>query len=361
MKLTKARLWKYQLPLQKNFAVKGRPFSAREGLLLQITDEQGHTAWGEAAPLPGFSKESLTQAQTELQNQLPELLDGELAGKTPEVQFKSFFEEKPVFSPSVCFALQSAILTLQARQEKHSLACLLDEGFQTRIRINAFIQGPKETAVKQAQALLAQGYNSLKIKVGAGDIAEDIEKVQAVNDVLRGKALLRVDANQAWDLPEAVEFGKAVGLDVVEYIEEPLKDVNQIPEFYNTTLLPSALDESLHSMDLKKMRFIEGVDVLVLKPTLLGGITTIQNLTAQARGAGLRVVISSAFESALGLRILAHVAAAFSHFTPAGLDTEKMFQKNVLPGALSISRGGAELADAALDDLPLNTAVLQPV
>jgi len=361
MKLTQARLWKYHLPLQKPVLLKGGPLAAREGLILQITDEQGRTAWGEAAPLPGFSREALTQAQIELQNQLPELLSGEQNDEPLEVQFETIFNDNPIFYPSVCFALQAALLSLRAAQNKQSLAQALDERFQTKIRINGFIQGARESALEQARKLLEYGYTSFKMKVGTDSLDTDIEKILAVSDILRGKALLRLDANQAWELNEALAFGRAVGLDVIEYIEEPLKDINLIPEFYNQTLLPSALDESLRNMDFKKIRFIEGVDVLVLKPTLLGGITTVQHLTSQAREAGLRVVISSSFESAVGLRVLAHIAAAFSHFTPTGLDTEKVFRDNVLPGGLTISRGSAELADAPLEDIHLNTAVLQPV
>ena len=74
----------------------------------------------------------------------------------------------------------------------------------------------------------------------------------------------------------------------------------------------------------------------VLKPTLLGGVGATIRRAAEARSVGVRPVLSAAFESGVGLRGVAALAAA-TGAEPAGLDTYRWLAADVL-GPLPFDR-----------------------
>lgn len=76
-------LYRYQLPFTQPLTFHGKVEVAREGLLVRIND-----GWGEIAPLPGFSKESLQQAEAEALATLAALAAGDTPNPVlPSVQF----------------------------------------------------------------------------------------------------------------------------------------------------------------------------------------------------------------------------------------------------------------------------------
>ena len=71
------------------------------------------------------------------------------------------------------------------------------------------------------------------------------------------------------------------------------------------------------------------VDVLVLKPMVLGGLRCTMKLARSAQEAGLRVVLTSSIDSALGRASAAHLAAALDLDIPCGLATGAFFESDV--------------------------------
>ena len=58
MKITEVNLRSYELPLTAPISLAGKKFSVRQGIIVSLTDSDGTTAYGEAAPLPGFHNET---------------------------------------------------------------------------------------------------------------------------------------------------------------------------------------------------------------------------------------------------------------------------------------------------------------
>jgi O-succinylbenzoate synthase len=67
MKLASLQVFRYSLPLNAPILVKNHRLSSRQGLILKFTDTVNNTGFGEIAPLPGFSRESLEEVQREVQ------------------------------------------------------------------------------------------------------------------------------------------------------------------------------------------------------------------------------------------------------------------------------------------------------
>ena len=66
MRISGCRTFRYRLPLAEPLTLAGRVIHEREGALVRIDSDSGASGWGDVAPLPGFSRESLEDAETEL-------------------------------------------------------------------------------------------------------------------------------------------------------------------------------------------------------------------------------------------------------------------------------------------------------
>lgn len=328
--IKEVELFRYNVALNRPLPGKVKDIRCRLGVIVVVKDQTGCVGLGEIAPLPGRSKESLEEAVNQASNVLKNLVGEKLSTKSFDLSWLSRgLLASPDIYPSVRFGIEMALLSLKANIENKCLAGVFADRFVPEVAVNALLAGSESEIVDQAQSLIAAGYQCLKLKVGSGSIAEDIARARAVNDVLAGKALLRIDANKAWTLKDALRFNREVGMINIEYIEEPLQDINDIGQFYRETLIPVALDESLTTSNFMEVKAIDGVEFLVLKPMLLGGIKKTYSLCQDAKACGLSVIISSSFESELGLSALAHLAAAVNFYSAAGLDTDRWLAEHI--------------------------------
>ena len=166
-------------------------------------------------------------------------------------------------------------------------------------------------------SLMAEGYRCLKVKVGRQSLGRDIERINAIKARMQGKATLRLDANRAWTLEQACEFGRAVGPEGIDYIEEPTRRYDDHAAFIRETGLTVAWDESLRSAEPPS-----GVAALILKPAILGGIKKTQAWMQWAQARDIQVVLSSCFEGPWALQSYARLAHQHHlNDIPQGLDT----------------------------------------
>ena len=297
MKIVDFRIYQYTLKLNQLLLVKRQRLKNRSGLIIRLKSENGREGFGEVAPLPGYSIETLAESTKQTH-----FLKSKLMGQAiPDqlTQFNGQFENwlKPFnLKPSVRFGFESAVLNLLANSRHTPLYKLIPETLSHPIRVSGLLSGTKKEISLQAEHLVGQGFKDLKLKVG-NTLDEDIDNVQAINKIAYGKARLHLDANQMWDFDQAVSFGKTIGCSAVSYIEEPFKDVSRVPEFFDQTLIPVALDETLQDLTLDEIRTISGVEILVLKPTMIGSVEKTLQIMTQAENAALDIVISSSFES----------------------------------------------------------------
>lgn len=321
------QLFRYALPFQGSPGQGGR--AIRNGLLLCLRSTGGATGWGEAAPLPGFSRENLDQAAAALRAGADRLI-GTAWPASPATMRATMAERLPhAVPPSVRFALEQALGEAWAGEHGRSLAHLWREDPAETLALAALVMPDEGGEAGWA------GYRAVKVKVGRGTPGEDAARVRQVWERLGGQVGLRLDANRAWDLDDALAFAAALevgsGVLAVEFIEEPLRDVACLEAFVAGTGLPVALDETLSTLAPEALGRYRKVRALVLKPTLLGGFTAVARWVEAGRRLGMRPVISAAFESGIGMRGLVAAAAALGEAgVPAGLDTYRRLRGDVL-------------------------------
>jgi len=196
------KLYPYKLPLKNgNF---------REGYILETA-----TGRGDIAPLPGFSRETLSEAYEEALHLGPD--------ETPKL-------------PSVRFAFDCAKVPLTP----------------VRVPINALNE-------------YREGFSALKIKVGHLSVNEAISLIKKIPKQIE----IRLDFNQQWPLEKLLQFSSHFSPTDFAYLEEPTAQFSDLLLFSQKTGFPIAVDESIPYVPYQE---IPTLKALVVKPTILGTI-----------------------------------------------------------------------------------------
>lgn len=178
----------------------------------------------------------------------------------------------------------------------------------------------------------AGGCTTAKVKVAERGqvLADDVARLEAVRDALGPTGLVRIDANGAWDVDDAVAaiavLERAAG--GLEYVEQPTADVEDLARVRRRVAVPIAADESIRrAADPYRVRDLEAADVAVLKVQPLGGVRACLRI---AEDIGLPVVVSSAVESSVGIATGVALAAALPELPHAcGLATVQLLADDV--------------------------------
>ncbi|WP_345763233.1 mandelate racemase/muconate lactonizing enzyme family protein [Diaminobutyricibacter sp. McL0608] len=143
--------------------------------------------------------------------------------------------------------------------------------------------------VAQANRWVEAGYSGVKVKVGKPDLAEDIDRLRAVREIIGPRRDLMVDANQRWDLDRAVQAVSAFEPFEIAWLEEPLRaeDLAGHRELKRRTGVRIAVGENIHTLS----RFEEYLDAGaadVLQPNIIrvGGITPALGIARRVQQAG---------------------------------------------------------------------------
>jgi O-succinylbenzoate synthase len=174
------------------------------------------------------------------------------------------------------------------------------------------------------------GCRTAKVKVAerGQTLDDDVARVGAVRDALGPEGRVRVDANGAWSVREAVEaIGELSAFDL-EYVEQPAASVEELLQVRRLVDVPIAADESIRrSDDPMRVKLLAAADIAVLKVQPLGGARACLEL---AESIALPVVVSSALESSVGIGFGVALAAALPDLPYAcGLATTSMFTEDV--------------------------------
>jgi D-arabinonate dehydratase len=117
---------------------------------------------------------------------------------------------------------------------------------------NGWVNHDVKKLADSMTAMAARGFKILKMKVGVergGNIAEDIRRVKEVRRAIGAKIGLAVDANQCWNVEQALEFAEGIAGEDIDWFEEPIPayDFLGAAEFARRSPVKPAAGESLRS------------------------------------------------------------------------------------------------------------------
>lgn len=304
------------------------PVRPRPGVLLTVEDHDGHQGQGEASPLPGWSRESAAACERALAELAWPALELPADDADPRPAIGALVAGLPVELPAARFALETALFDLLGRRRATPSYRLLSgrPAGAAVPRSSLLLADDEAEVVAAARRALAGGARTLKWKVGRpGALSAELATLRAMRQAVGPAVALRLDANGAFQPGEAaarvVDLAEAAG--GIELIEEPVAGgLWRLPA---PLPVPVAADESLAGADgpaeVERAIASGRCQVVVLKPTLLGGALRCLRLAQRFATAGATALCTHAFEGPVGLAAVAALALALPPPVPAvGLD-----------------------------------------
>jgi L-alanine-DL-glutamate epimerase-like enolase superfamily enzyme len=329
------RTLRLKVPLETAYGT----VAERELLAVSLTDRDGVSGHGEAAPLGAYDGVGIERVERALAGYEPVLAawrDGMNGAQMIDAC------RRVDDLPQALAAVDMALWDRAGRRAGKPVAALLTDDPATAVDVNATLTALDRAGVtKQAASAVSAGFTCVKVKVGMGD---DAGRVAAARAAMGPEVALRLDANGAWSVEEAVRAIDALAPAGLELVEEPthgLKDVRQVRERVSTRV---AIDETA----AEHGALGAGVaDAVCLKISRCGGISGLIAAATLVRASGAEAYVASTFDGPLGIAAAIHAAAALASRGPVphcGLATLGMFDgiENPLPaerGKIAVPSG----------------------
>jgi O-succinylbenzoate synthase len=273
IRIRKAVLREIHLTLREPFTYSWGTQSHRRILLLELTDADGMTGWGEcvASNLPNYLPETIDVAWHSLTAWLiPRVLSHPLKG--PQEVYPLL--EKGVRGHTMAkAAIEMASWELEARKQGKSLSRLLS-GTRGRVEtgISIGIQESPKALAEKVERSLQEGYRKLKLKIRPGS---DLDFVKAAREEVGPDAPLMVDANGTYSMEDLDTLRRLDTLGLM-MIEQPLAWDDQLrhAELQRELQTPICLDESITSLNhAHDMLTLGSGRIINIKPGRVGGFT----------------------------------------------------------------------------------------
>lgn len=248
-----------------------------------------------------------------------------------------------------------------ALEERSDSTFPLTDGRELSVPVNAIIPAlpPNDVAAWLEQFA---GCPAVKVKVAdrPDSLDDDLQRVKEVRRVMGDDVLIRIDVNGRWDVDDAYLAISALSESGIDYIEQPVATLEQMRDLKSRLggTLRLAADELVRTTRRVDHLRLDACDVVIIKPSPLGGSSRAEELAKEALAVGFDVTISSALETSLGLSHAAALGAQINAFTGKptahGLGTAPLLSGDVTSTRLIPENGNVrarhfDVSDELLD------------
>jgi len=321
------------LEFNKPFKIALGEIRSSENVLVRIFDDEGRYGLGEASPLwtiAGETRAIAIEAARALASLMVGKDPGAIGARLGELD--SFL----VHNTTIKSAFDIALYDLAAKRAGLPLYALL--GGENREIISDMtlgINSPQKMA-DGAAAYKAAGALAIKVKLGT-DTASDVQRIAAIRDRIGPEILLRIDANQGWDVVTAIRTLRALEAFGIQYCEEPVAHWNNegLRRVRDHSPIPIMADESLFDHhDALRLASMGAADYFNIKLAKSGGIHTALKINAVAEAAGIPCMLGGMFETRIGISAGAHLIAACPNIVFADLDSINHYSEDPVTGGV---------------------------
>jgi L-Ala-D/L-Glu epimerase len=327
-------------------------WTVRRSLLVTLRDGDGVAGIGEIAPAPGEEEAAMAVLAS---------LAPRLAGLAPAQVLVAIEEDRATgrelaLASALEAGIETALLDLASRRAGMPVAALL-AGASGRgvarlaVPVSALVSADDPAgAAAEAAAAVATGMRCIKLKVGAApDVASLVRRIAAVREAAGEDVELRLDANGSWSVAGATVRLEAAEPYRIAYAEQPVASIAEMAALRRAVRVPIAADETVAGAAAARRLVDAGaVDALVVKQARVGGPVETLRIAAVGAEAGVPVVLSTFFETGIGLAAALHVAAALPGADVAhGIATASLLASDLLLFAPDAADGALVVPDAA--------------
>lgn len=349
------RIHRVRVPFRVPFATAAGRWSARDSWLIRLEHADGRVGWGEAV-LEDAADAPVLEAL---------LADAEATGLLPsEALVGRAGAAGRAFRAGMDGALQDGQAEGRGvRPAAHPV-----------VGVNATIAAvDPDAAAEAAGRAVAAGFRTVKLKAARREgTASLLARLGAVRGSIPEDVALRLDVNGTWDLSTAIERLRALAGVGLQYVEQPLApgSLAEAAALRGRVGTAVAADEAVESVvAARAVLDVGAADVLVVKPGRVGGPVAVAEIARLAADHRVPVVISSLFETGVGLASALACAAALPDVSgwPAGerdhgLATADLLEDDLIvrpfhleggrmqaPGGRGSGRLGVEVDEAAVE------------
>lgn len=328
----KIEIRKHKLNFKFKAGTSRGAMTYKDSWFIKLFDNENPDVFGlgECGPLNGLSKDLNGDLEKEIEHCVNRVTARDDIG--PLDVHRVIHQDYPALR----FALETAILDL-AKGGKRILFNNAFTNSEQPIPINGLVwMGDKDLMLQRVKEKIDAGYSCIKIKIGAINFEDELTLLKYIRDQYSSDQItIRLDANGAFE-PEEV-FGVLDQLSAydIHSIEQPIMAGNwkSMRKVCRASPIPIALDEELIGIhqDEVMTQMLDYIkpDFVILKPTLLGGLSDSQKWINLATAKNIGWWFTSALESNIGLNAIAQFAANLPIRMPQGLGTGQLFHNNI--------------------------------
>jgi L-rhamnonate dehydratase len=330
-----------------------RPFHWRSGaqeganlVLFTVETDEGATGYGE----------SICEHQAAVVA-YGELMAGAFVGRSPgdvEAILRDLWREgrwrfTPHWSQQILSGLEVACWDALGKALDVPASTFLGGRVRDEVDFMAFPQGDTAEEVAADAALLAdEGHRVVYVKVGrAGH--DDEELVAAVREAIGPDLPLRVDANEAWDVPTAIDAIRRLEPHGIDWVEQPVaaENVRGLAQVRRSVQTKITADQAVYTLvELRAVLEHEAADAIVVGSHEAGGLWRWRQLAALADSYGVPLNRHACVESAISTFAALQVMAAIPNLTLGNQLMHHLLAEPLVASPPLLSGGRVAVPDA---------------
>lgn len=329
-----------QIPLKTPFKTALRQVYTAEDLIVQIKADTGETGYGNAPATVVITGDSLESVKAAIEHTIgPKLIGMDIADREDILRI---IDESMVHNSSAKAALDIAVHDLFGQLYGIPLYRLFG-GCRTRLTsdLTISVNSPEEMASDALQAV-QRGYDTLKLKVGT-DAVLDVQRVQAIRQAVGPAVRIRLDANQGWQVKEAVRTIRKFedkGFQI-ELVEQPvpawdMEGLKLVTDQVDTLIMADEAAFTLH--DVFRLLSMRACDLINIKLMKAGGLHKAFKMAALAEAAGVQCMMGCMLESKVGITAAASLSGGCSIITKNDLDAADLMAADPVHGGITYDK-----------------------
>lgn len=303
--ISEIRLLRLKVPLTTPYKLAMGAVHHFDTILVCVETDKG-SGIGEATILTGYTDETIDGSWALSRHAAPTLVG--VTAEAAKRRALTDFAKAP-------FAV-SAFVSAMEMAEGHPLLAVTKP---TRVPILAVINAMDPAGIEaEIERAIAQGHGTLKIKVGF-EVDADLDRVRRIQAINKGRAKLRLDANQGYSTEQGCRFAASLAPDGIELFEQPCaaEDWDAAVRVAAVSTVPMMLDESIYgAADIERAATLEAARFIKLKLMKMGGLDRLAAGLEKIRAFGMEPVLGNGVATELGCWMEACVAR--QHIANAG-------------------------------------------
>ena len=338
--ISQVEIYKLRIPLIEPFITSLAYETHVENVIVVIRTEKGITGFGECSPYMPVNGESIDTCFI-VGQYFAKLLKGKDA---LELKEKLSAMDRLIYAnTSIKSAFDIALHDIIG-QHKEIPVYKLYGGKNNKELVTDYTVSLDNAEKMAADALKIknQGYPAIKVKLGESG-KKDVERIRMIREAVGDDIPVRIDANQGWNVKEAIEILKELDKYDIEHCEEPIAKWNfmRMRKVKKQSPIPIMADESCgDAHDAERLLKLKACDMFNIKVGKAGGVYNAYEIVKLGDKAKMHMQVGAFLESRLGMTASAHLALCSDNIVHCDFDTPLMFSEDIVSGGLTYHANG---------------------